>query len=94
MHETDDDRRNIGALPAKMRAWRVHAWGSDPTEAMVLDTIAVPQPEARELLVRVQAIPLNLNDIERVNGQNMMARPELHWSIPRWSNGLVLASTT
>jgi NADPH2:quinone reductase len=77
MHETDDDRRNIGALPTEMRAWRVHAWGSDPTEAMVLDTIAVPQPEAGELLVRVQAIPLNLNDIERVNGQNMMVRPEL-----------------
>ena len=44
---------------------------------MSLDTIPVPVPEAGELLVRVQAIPLNLNDMERINGENMMVRPEL-----------------
>ncbi len=65
------------ALPETMQAWRVHAWGSDPTEAMSLDTIPIPTPEAGELLVRVQAIPLNLNDMERINGENMMVRPEL-----------------
>lgn len=65
------------SVPEIMRAWRVHAWGSEPTEAMSLDTIPVPRPEAGELLVRVQAIPLNLNDMERVNGKNMMVRPEL-----------------
>ena len=66
-----------GALPETMYAWRVHAWGPEPTEAMSLDTIPVPTPEAGELLVRVQAIPLNLNDMERINGKNMMVRPEL-----------------
>jgi NADPH2:quinone reductase len=60
-----------------MRAWRVHAWGENPTEALSLDEIPPPTPEAGELLVRVQAVPLNLNDMERVNGKNMMVRPEL-----------------
>jgi NADPH2:quinone reductase len=64
-------------LPDTMRAWRAHAWGPNPTEALTLDTIPIPVPEAGELLVRVQAIPLNLNDLERVNGKNMMVRPEL-----------------
>lgn len=64
-------------MPENMRAWRVHAWGPEPIEAMSLDTIPVPTPEAGELLVRVQAIPLNLNDMERINGENMMVRPEL-----------------
>ena len=64
-------------MPENMRAWRVHEWGSDPTEAMTLDTIPVPVPDAGELLVQVQAIPLNLNDMERITGKNMMARPEL-----------------
>jgi NADPH2:quinone reductase len=30
--------------------------------------------------VRVQAIPLNLNDLERITGGNMMVRPELPYS--------------
>lgn len=64
-------------LPETMRAWRAHAWGADPIDTLVLDTIPLPTPEAGELLVRVQAIPLNLNDIERINGKNMMVRPEL-----------------
>ena len=64
-------------LPQEMRAWRVHAWGPSPLETLQLDTVPRPDPEAGELLVRVQAIPLNLNDMERVNGENMMVRPEL-----------------
>jgi NADPH2:quinone reductase len=60
-----------------MRAWRVHEFGPEPRDAMRLDTVPLPAPAAGELLVRVQAIPLNLNDIERVNGRNMMVRPAL-----------------
>ena len=67
-------------LPQTMRAWRVHAYGDRPTEALQLDTIDVPSPGPGELLVRVQAIPLNLNDLERINGRNMMVRPELPYS--------------
>jgi NADPH2:quinone reductase len=73
----DPEAPTSGALPETMPAWRVHEWGSDPKEALTLDEIAVPTPEAGELLVRVQAIPLNLNDMERINGKNMMVRPEL-----------------
>ena len=62
-----------------MRAWRLHEYGR-PTEVLRLDTIPVPAPEAGELRVRVQAIPFNLNDLERITGGNMMVRPELPYS--------------
>ena len=62
-----------------MRAWRVHTYG-DPLDVLRLDEVPVPAPEAGELLVRVEGIPLNLNDLERINGGNMMVRPELPYS--------------
>jgi len=62
-----------------MRAWRTHEYGQ-PTEVLRLDTVPIPAPEAGELLVRVQAIPFNLNDLERITGGNMMVRPELPYS--------------
>ncbi|MAG34489.1 MAG: alcohol dehydrogenase [Deltaproteobacteria bacterium] len=65
------------SLPESMRAWRVHEWGEDPSKTLSLDSIPLPTPEAGELLVRAEGIPLNLNDIERINGKNMMVRPEL-----------------
>ena len=64
-------------LPDEMRAWRVHEWGASPIETLQLETVPLPEPGEGELLVQVQAIPLNLNDLERVNGANMMVRPEL-----------------
>ncbi len=62
-----------------MRAWRVHTYGQ-PLDVLQLDEVPVPGPEAGELLVRVEGIPLNLNDLERINGGNMMVRPELPYS--------------
>ncbi len=62
-----------------MRAWRTHEYGR-PLDVLKLDTVAVPAPEAGELLVKVEAIPLNLNDLERITGGNMMVRPELPYS--------------
>jgi NADPH2:quinone reductase len=62
-----------------MRAWRLHQYGR-PTEVLQLDTVAVPAPEAGEVRVKVQAIPFNLNDLERITGGNMMVRPELPYS--------------
>src|SRR6266567_6253225 len=62
-----------------MRAWRTHEYGR-PTEVLRLDTVPVPAPEAGELRVRVQAIPFNLNDLERITGGNMMVRPDLPYS--------------
>ncbi len=63
-----------------MRAWRTHEYGPRPTEVLRLDAVPVPEPEAGEVRVRVQAIPLNLNDLERINGGNMMVRPDLPYS--------------
>jgi NADPH2:quinone reductase len=78
-------------LPNQMRAWRTHQYG-DPLEVLKLDEVPVPTPEAGELLVRVQAIPLNLNDLERITGGNMMVRPELPYSPGMEVMGLVAAT--
>ena len=59
-----------------MRAWRVHEYGQ-PSAVLQIDDVPVPTPGPGELLVRVQAIPLNLNDMERITGRNMLVRPEL-----------------
>ncbi len=63
-------------MPDTMRAWRTHAYGA-PRDALSLDTVPIPDPEAGEVRVRVHAVPLNLNDLERITGGNMMVRPEL-----------------
>jgi NADPH2:quinone reductase len=62
-----------------MQAWRVHEYGPPP-EVLRLDVVPVPVPEAGEVRVRVAGIPLNLNDLERITGGNMMVRPELPYS--------------
>ena len=41
-----------------LRAWRTHEYGP-PRTALVLDDVPIPSPEAGEVRVRVQAIPLN-----------------------------------
>lgn len=62
-----------------MRAWRVHRYGQ-PVDVLQLDETLVPEPGPDEVLVRVQAIPLNLNDLERITGGNMIVRPEFPYS--------------
>ncbi|HEX2383960.1 MAG TPA: zinc-binding dehydrogenase [Acidimicrobiales bacterium] len=62
-----------------MRAWRTHEYGP-PLEVLQLDVVDTPEPDAGEVRVRVQAIPLNLNDLERITGGNMMVEPELPYS--------------
>ncbi len=62
-----------------MKAWRVHSYGQ-PLDVLQLDEVPVPVPDPGDLLVKVEGIPLNLNDLERINGGNMMVRPELPYS--------------
>lgn len=62
-----------------MRAWRTHEYG-DPLTALRLDEVAIPDPGAGEVRVRALGIPLNLNDLERITGGNMMVRPDLPYS--------------
>jgi NADPH:quinone reductase len=67
------------ATPGNMRAWRTHEYGQ-PLEALKLDVVPIPDPGPAEVRIRVEAIPLNLNDLERITGGNMMVRPELPYS--------------
>ncbi len=62
-----------------MRAWRTHMYGQ-PLDVLKLDEVAIPDPDPGEMRVKVQAIPLNLNDLERITGGNMMVRPDLPYS--------------
>jgi NADPH:quinone reductase len=62
-----------------MRAWRVHEYGR-PADVLRLDEVDPPEPGPGEVRVRVHAIPLNLNDLERITGGNMMVRPDLPYA--------------
>ncbi|MGB0218409.1 MAG: sulfotransferase [Sinimarinibacterium flocculans] len=69
-----------GAPPAaRMRAWRVHAYGQ-PLDVLKLEDVPVPSPAPGQLQVRAQGIPLNLNDLERITGGNMMLRPKFPYA--------------
>jgi len=74
-----------------MRAWRVHEYGQ-PLDVLQIDEVPVPVPEAGELLVHVHAIPLNLNDMERITGKNMMMRPPLPTIPGMETMGVVVAA--
>jgi NADPH2:quinone reductase len=76
-----------------MKAWRLHEYGQ-PLDVLQLDTVPIPEPDPGELRVRVQAIPLNLNDLERITGGNMMVRPELPYSPGMEVMGIVDACGT
>ena len=67
------------AQQTTMRAWRTHEYGA-PLTALKLDRVEIPEPGDGEVRVRAQAIPLNLNDLERITGGNMMVRPDLPYS--------------
>lgn len=63
-------------MAGTMKAWRVHKFGP-PLESLQLDEVPIPEPGPGEVLVRNLALPLNLNDLERIQGGNMMAPPQL-----------------
>ncbi len=65
--------------PTTMRAWRTHEYG-EPGTALQLDEVEVPEPGEGEVRIRALGIPLNLNDLERITGGNMMVRPDLPYA--------------
>ena len=74
-------QRPARAAPrATMRAWRTHEYGAPDRGAPARHGADPGRPRPGELRVRVQAIPFNLNDLERITGGNMMVRPELPYS--------------
>lgn len=72
----------MGTVPGvgTMRAWRAHEFGA-PTAVLRLEDVPVPEPGAGEVRVRVQAVPLNLNDLERIAGGPVMV-PVQHPVVP------------
>jgi NADPH2:quinone reductase len=66
------------AVPDSMRAWRVTTLG-EPVDALSLDTIEVPAPEAGEVLVKVHAVAANFPDVLLCRGQYQV-KPELPFS--------------
>lgn len=64
---------------ATMRAWRLHEYGQ-PVDVLKLEQVELPEPNDGELRVKILGIPLNLNDLERVTGGNMMVRPEFPYA--------------
>ncbi len=74
--------------PSTMRAWRTHEYGP-PETALHLDEVPLPEPGPGEVRVKVAAVPLNLNDLERVTGGNMAVRIELPYSPGMETMGVV-----
>jgi NADPH2:quinone reductase len=74
--------------PASMRAWRVHEYG-EPLGVLRLEEVPLPEPGDGEVRVRAEGIPFNLNDLERINGGNMMVRPEFPYSPGMETMGVV-----
>ena len=66
-------------MSGTMKAWRTHAYG-EPVAALKLDTVDIPEPGDGEVLIKAVGIPLNLNDLERIRGGNMMAEPKHPYS--------------
>ena len=79
------------SAPSTMRAWRVHQYG-EPLEVLKLEEVETPTPGPGQLLVKAEGIPLNLNDLERINGGNMMVRPEFPYAPGMEAMGTVIAT--
>ena len=64
------------AEPQRMKAWRVHAYG-EPEQALTLDELPVPEPGPGDLRVRTEAITLNFNELDSVQGRYRTVNPDL-----------------
>ena len=78
-------------MSGTMKAWRTHAYG-EPVAALKLDTVDIPEPGDGEVLIKAEGIPLNLNDLERIRGGNMMAEPKHPYSPGMEVMGMVVAT--
>ncbi len=51
-----------------MRAWLVQKFGA-PTDVLLLDDVAAPEPGPGEVQIAVEAITINFNDIDGIRGR-------------------------
>ncbi|WJL96723.1 NAD(P)-dependent alcohol dehydrogenase [Microbacterium sp. ET2] len=59
-------------IPQTMTAWRQHAYG--PAAVVHAETVPVPSPGKKEVLLRVAAVSLNSGDIHLMRGEPRMVR--------------------
>ncbi|NYF16812.1 NADPH:quinone reductase-like Zn-dependent oxidoreductase [Microbacterium sp. AK009] len=59
-------------IPRTMTAWRQHAYG--PADVVRAETVPVPTPGRREVLLRVAAASLNSGDIHLMRGEPRVVR--------------------
>jgi len=60
----------------RMKAWRVHAYG-EPEQALTLDEVPVPEPGPGDVRVRTEAITLNFNELDSVQGRYRTVNPDI-----------------
>jgi len=75
---SDEHGSTRAGLPDTMRAWRVTALG-EPADALSLDEVAVPLPDAGEVLIRVSAVAANFPDVLLCRGEYQV-KPALPFS--------------
>lgn len=63
-----------------MKAWRIYEYGPVSQVLRLESDVAVPEPGAGELRIRVEAFPLNIHDVERITGGVMFMSPEMPYS--------------
>jgi NADPH:quinone reductase len=63
-----------------MRAWRVHQYG-EPGDALVLDEVDEPTPEAGQVVVASSTTPLNYNEVDGCFGRYRTVDPPLPYTL-------------
>lgn len=58
----------------RMRTWRVHRHGR-PSDALRLDEIDVPEPQAGEVRLRTRTAALNYNEVDGCHGRYLTVNP-------------------
>jgi NADPH:quinone reductase len=76
---------------AEMRAWRVHRHGP-PSEALMLDRIAVPEPGPGEVRIRTCAMALNYNEVDGCYGRYLTVNPPIPYTLGMEVTGTIDAA--
>ena len=75
-----------GGVPASSRAVVQHEYGTDPAAVLAVETVATPQPGPGELLVRVEAVSLDMGTWHLMSGLPYPVRAAMGLGRPRRQN--------
>ena len=73
-------------VPASSRAVVQHAYGTDPAAVLAVETVATPQPGPGELLVRVEAVSLDMGTWHLLSGLPYPVRAAMGLRRPKRQN--------